>query len=152
MPPTGLLIVIVSWLNPVSTSNCSPAKSVVNSGENCTPATVTGALATTTIGVSINHGPTAPAGRGGNAILPACPISCSSSSVAPRTLVCISVRFAIVPCVIIIWFMPFMTMAEIAKSTKSDTMVSSNVNPACCLRFMILHSLLDCGMRPSERA
>src|SRR5215472_1300304 len=38
----------------------------------------------------------------GSEILPACPISCCSNSVALRTLVCISVRFATVPCVLVI--------------------------------------------------
>src|SRR5439155_765171 len=44
-----------------------------------------------------------PAGAvGGSEIFPACPISCWSNSVAARTLVCISVRLAMVPWVIII--------------------------------------------------
>src|SRR5205807_9200197 len=53
-----------------------------------------------------------PAGAAGSEIFPAWPISCCSNSVALRTLVCISVRFTIVPWVFVIWTNPDKMTAE----------------------------------------
>ena len=72
----------------------------------------------------------------GSEILPACPISCCSSSVALRTLVCISVRFAIVPCVLIIWMIPDITMEETIRKIAKAVIISIMVKPFCRFLFM----------------
>src|SRR6266699_6253588 len=87
---------------------------------------------------------------GGTAIFPAWPISCWSNSVALRILLCIAVRFATVPCVVVICIIAAITIPATLKRMKSVIIISSMENPSCRLihtRFPVF-SLGD--MRPPQ--
>src|SRR5215469_12520555 len=151
-PPTppGHFSCTVSRERPASTVTHAPSKRTPLPLASFMPVNVTlvvtgasGLIAAPTTGVVIS--PLAAT------IFPACPISCCRSSVVARTLVCISVRFVMVPWVFIIWTIPDKTTAETARRTTRATIVSSSVKPTCFLCIMGIHSFSISLHNPGQK-
>ena len=109
---------------PTSTTSCSPTKKpVIVAGT--APLTLTPTVCAPIGTAAANV--TAP----GSEILPACPTSCCSSSVALRTPAWSWVRFQIVRCELVICRSPEVTALEMIRSTVTEISNSGSENPAC---------------------